>query len=75
VPDGAQIIVWPPQKSALWRGCDVVVGTPGRVLDHIDHGNLQLSSVKYLVRACGCGRVVVFGFSSYVVSFTMSGAG
>jgi hypothetical protein len=37
------------QKNALWRGVDFVVGTPGRVLDHINHGNLILEKIKYLV--------------------------
>jgi len=38
-----------PQESALSAGLDVVVGTPGRVIDHIDRGNLKLSSLEYLV--------------------------
>lgn len=38
-----------PQKEALSRGADVVVGTPGRVLDHIRRKTLNLSEVKTLV--------------------------
>jgi ATP-dependent RNA helicase DeaD len=34
-----------PQLRALSRGVDVVVGTPGRVLDHINRGTLDLSRV------------------------------
>ena len=37
------------QLSALRRGVDVVVGTPGRVIDHINKGTLDLSQLKYLV--------------------------
>src|SRR3954453_22670485 len=37
------------QLQALQRGVDVVVGTPGRVLDHINRATLQL----------GAGRTVV----------------
>lgn len=37
------------QLSALKRGVHVVVGTPGRVIDHLDRGTLDLSSVRYLV--------------------------
>ena len=37
------------QLSALRRGVDVVVGTPGRVIDHIKKGTLDLSQLKYLV--------------------------
>jgi ATP-dependent RNA helicase DeaD len=38
-----------PQLSALKRGVHVVVGTPGRVIDHLDRGSLDLSTLKALV--------------------------
>ena len=38
-----------PQLHALRRGVHVVVGTPGRVIDHLDKGTLDLSELKYLV--------------------------
>lgn len=37
------------QLSALRRGVHVVVGTPGRVIDHLDRGTLDLSELKTLV--------------------------
>ncbi len=37
------------QIRALQRGVHVVVGTPGRVMDHIRRGNLQLDELKTLV--------------------------
>ncbi len=37
------------QIGKLRRGVDVVVGTPGRILDLIDRGNLKLKSVSYVV--------------------------
>ena len=37
------------QLSALARGVDVVVGTPGRIMDHLDRGTLDLSELRYLV--------------------------
>lgn len=37
------------QISRLRRGCDVVVGTPGRILDLQRRGHLDLSGVKELV--------------------------
>ncbi len=37
------------QLSALENGVDVVVGTPGRVLDHIERNTLNLSTVHMLV--------------------------
>ncbi len=38
-----------PQLSALKRGVHVVVGTPGRVIDHLDRGSLDLSQLRRLV--------------------------
>ena len=38
-----------PQLSALRRGVQVVVGTPGRVIDHLDKGSLDISQLKTLV--------------------------
>jgi ATP-dependent RNA helicase DeaD len=37
------------QLSGLRRGAQVVVGTPGRVIDHLERGTLDLSRVDYLV--------------------------
>jgi ATP-dependent RNA helicase DeaD len=38
-----------PQLGALRRGLDVVVGTPGRVLDHLERGSLDLRGLRTLV--------------------------
>lgn len=40
---------YPPQLRALRQGAQVVVGTPGRVIDLIEKGALDLSAVQYLV--------------------------
>ncbi|WIM89839.1 DEAD/DEAH box helicase [Candidatus Mycobacterium wuenschmannii] len=37
------------QLAGLKRGAQVVVGTPGRVIDHLERGTLDLSHVDYLV--------------------------
>ncbi|XP_061366185.1 DEAD-box ATP-dependent RNA helicase 3, chloroplastic-like isoform X1 [Gastrolobium bilobum] len=37
------------QQSALTRGVDVVVGTPGRIIDLINGNSLRLNEVQYLV--------------------------
>jgi len=37
------------QISKLKRGIDIVVGTPGRVLDHIKRKRLKLQNISYLV--------------------------
>ncbi len=38
-----------PQLNALRRGVHVVVGTPGRVIDHMNRGTLKLSALTLLV--------------------------
>lgn len=38
-----------PEQAALRRGASIVVGTPGRTLDHLREGNLDLRSVRFLV--------------------------
>ncbi len=38
-----------PQLNSLRRGAHVVVGTPGRVMDHLKRGTLNLSNVKFVV--------------------------
>ena len=37
------------QQNALTRGVDVVVGTPGRIIDLIEGRSLKLGEVEYLV--------------------------
>ncbi|MFK2872911.1 DEAD/DEAH box helicase [Dyella lipolytica] len=38
-----------PQLHALRRGVHLIVGTPGRVIDHLDKGTLDLSELRFLV--------------------------
>jgi len=38
-----------PQRQAFRRGVDVVIATPGRLLDHLGQGALDLASVEVLV--------------------------
>lgn len=37
------------QNASLENGAHVIVGTPGRVIDHLDRGNLNLDSLNTLV--------------------------
>ncbi len=37
------------QLSALRRGVHVIVGTPGRVMDHLEKGTLDLSELRFVV--------------------------
>jgi ATP-dependent RNA helicase DeaD len=38
-----------PQQETLRKGCQIVVGTPGRLIDHLARRSIQLNTVKYLV--------------------------
>ncbi len=52
-----RIVVYPiyggqpiePQIRALRRGVQIVVGTPGRILDHLGRETLRLDGLRYLV--------------------------
>jgi ATP-dependent RNA helicase DeaD len=37
------------QLKGLAKGCDLVVGTPGRMLDHLQRGSMNLDHIKYVV--------------------------
>jgi len=37
------------QLRRLHRGVDIVVGTPGRILDHLSRKSLNLASINYLI--------------------------
>ena len=37
------------QTASLGHGAHIVVGTPGRILDHLERGNLELSALNTLV--------------------------
>ena len=39
----------PPQTKMLKSGVDVLVATPGRLIEHLEQRNLDLSQVQYLV--------------------------
>jgi ATP-independent RNA helicase DbpA len=38
-----------PQAMSLESGVHIVVGTPGRTLDHLNRGNLDLTTLRFLV--------------------------
>ena len=43
---GASIV---EQLRSLKRGCEIVVGTPGRVIDHLERGSLNLELIEYFI--------------------------
>ena len=54
-PAGMDLLVlyggvgYQPQIDALRRGVQIIVGTPGRVLDHLNRGALKLDALEVLV--------------------------
>ncbi len=38
-----------PQETAIRRGLDILVGTPGRILDYVQKKMLDLSKLKHVV--------------------------
>jgi ATP-independent RNA helicase DbpA len=38
-----------PQRDSLEHGAHIVVGTPGRIMDHLERGNLKLEALNTLV--------------------------
>lgn len=54
-----------PQKHSLQHGAHIVVGTPGRVLDHLKRGTLTLDELKVLVLD-EADRMLDMGFSDAV---------
>lgn len=46
---GGDGIAWDVQKSAMLKGADVVIATPGRLITHLKLGYLSLNQVKFLV--------------------------
>ena len=52
-----------PQMLSLRGGADVVVATPGRLLDLVDHGALSLSHVQFLVLD-EAERLLALGFAA-----------
>lgn len=40
---------YPPQRKALASRYEILVGTPGRLIDHMEQGNIDLSNIKLLI--------------------------
>ena len=54
-------VSYPPQLRSLSLGAQVVVGTPGRVMDHLQRGTLDLSRVSMIVLD-ECDEMLNMGF-------------
>lgn len=56
---------YPPQTRALQKGVQLVVGTPGRTLEHLRNGHLNLGSVQIFVLD-EADRMLEEGFSDEI---------
>ncbi len=56
-----------PQAESLSRGAHLVVGTPGRIQDHLERGSLNLARLKTLVLD-EADRMVDMGFYDDIVA-------
>ncbi|GAB2904793.1 ATP-dependent RNA helicase DbpA [Paralcaligenes ginsengisoli] len=56
-----------PQIESLARGAHIVVGTPGRLLDHIDRNSIDLSAIQTLVLD-EADRMIDMGFYDDIVT-------
>jgi ATP-dependent RNA helicase DDX3X len=54
---------WAPQRTELQKGCDVLIATPGRLLDAMMRTNVGLDRVRYIF--------LLFLFVIAVISFWM----
>lgn len=54
-----------PQEAALRRGIDILVGTPGRILDLCDKGKLILGQVKHVILD-EADRMLEIGFKEHM---------
>ena len=58
-----------PQRDSLSHGAHVVVGTPGRIEDHLKKGNLELKGVKTFVLD-EADRMLDMGFAEVMANIT-----
>ena len=60
-----------PQISSLEHGAHIVVGTPGRIMDHLDRGSLNLDALNTLVLD-EADRMLDMGFFDDIVKVARS---
>ncbi len=55
------------QEKKLRAGTDIVIGTPGRLLEHMDQGSIELSGIEFVVLD-EADRMLDMGFITDVMS-------
>jgi ATP-dependent RNA helicase DDX21 len=61
-----------PQEGILRRGVDIVIGTPGRVKDHLERGTLKLNQLLFRVLD-ECDEMLNMGFVEDVEKILTAG--
>ncbi len=59
-------VSYAPQERALARGATIIVGTPGRLLDHIERGTLDVAALRIVVLD-EADRLLDMGFAPEVL--------
>ena len=57
-----------PQLDALRRGVDVLVATPGRLIDHLERGSAKLDAGEMLVMPCARATSCISWISGLAVA-------
>ena len=63
-----------PQRVSLKHGVHIVIGTPGRILDHLERGSLNLHRMKILVLD-EADRMLDMGFEEAVSAIIKKASG
>lgn len=57
--------MYDPQETAIRRGIDILVGTPGRILDLVEKGKLTLNKVNHVILD-EADRMLEIGFKEHM---------
>jgi ATP-dependent RNA helicase RhlE len=58
------------QEARIRRGCDIIVACPGRMIDHLERGNVTLEHLDYLVLD-EADRMLDMGFMPQIAKILM----
>ena len=64
---GGDGLTWGQQKTALIKGADIIISTPGRLISHLEFGYVDLSNLRYLVLD-EADRMLDMGFYDDIVT-------
>jgi len=68
---GGDGMSWDQQKTALEKGADVIIATPGRLIAHLQMGYLNFQSLKFLVLD-EADRMLDMGFYTDIIQIVKS---